>query len=167
MDYEELVTGGWAKSRRCEYIYYSDRIYFNVWEYLICNQDVPGEGMSVRGVATEQRCNCPQTYGPYDSNSVTHDMCYTAVCQFRRWVSAGAASVHNDYNNTDSGIWVRDHTCPKGWGPHFINSNEGTKDHVHCGWGYVSTPGTYPIYGYVTRYKTVYYDYIGSRVAKS
>ena len=61
--------------------------------------------------------------------------------------------------------WIRSHTCPKGWGRSKIEYP--TDDYsVSRSQGYVKS-GKLPVYGYVTRYNTKYYNYITARVSKA
>ena len=127
-------------------------------------------------------------YGTYDGNS-THDgsLPYKPydVCPSNRWGPKPfkGEDMHNTYeeaiaccccavyNRPDvfcssaAQDWAKRTTCPKGWGKNFGLYRDDPCS-VHSGQGYVKS-GKLPVYGYVTRYNTKYYNYITARVSKA
>ena len=60
--------------------------------------------------------------------------------------------------------WIFGRTCPRGWGrcKHIHPDSYSVQNSQ----GYVRD-GRVPVYGYVTRYRTAYYNYITARVSKA
>ena len=66
----------------------------------------------------------------------------------------------------DRWIATNTHTCPRGWGK-FKMRYPNDSYSVQNAQGYCESGIMEPVYGYVTRYRDVYYNYIAGRVSKA
>ena len=136
-------TGQWPSSRRCGYVlaYFAKRSKFGGTDYVVGATD--GKSTSYRHMPSD-RSKCPRTY----SVSSTYGD-WSAVC-------LSNYAIDNP---------LPKNTCPKGWG----NARRDYPDDyysVQNAQGYAKT-GQLPVYGYVTRYNTKYYNYFAGRVSKA
>ena len=137
-------TGQWPSSRRCGYAFAhrAHRSSMGREKYYFGTTD--GD-WSTRGWMNDNESKCPRTYSAISDYSTD----WSTVCnQFHQISSSYTGNF-----------------CPKGWGKGLRYSPDD--DHtVQNAQGYVKS-GKLPVYGYVTRYNTKYYNYITGRVSKA
>ena len=138
-------TGNWPSSRRCGYKWMVE--YHYTYRYHIGTTD--GD-YKYYDVETRQYCECSSKSGPHDLGS-TRDL-YAAICDCV-WPSTLEA-------------YHKNKSCPKGWGRskyHYPSDSYS----VRAAQGYNRSGTSVPVYGYVTRYRDAYYNYIAGRVSKA
>ena len=134
-------TGQWPSSRRCG---------------RACTSDIGGNfygtenGSWIFRKPYDPSLVCVSSanrYGPYGTYAT-----YDAICD-------------DSVNSAPVTDWARTRTCPKGWGrSKFLYPNDSYSVQYSQGW---VSDGRTPVYGYVTRYRTAYYNYITARVSKA
>ena len=157
----ETIPAGWPSSRRCGCIFMSckDSYFDDGWIY----REAESNGESTWNIWPnyEKRCNCSVRYGPADDGGRWVNW-YVAICAIDR--SSGTPTW--EVGSADNWLATNSNTCPRGWGKlkyRYPNDNYS----VQCAQGYVGKSYQNPVYGYVTRYRTAYYNYIATRVSKA
>ena len=144
--------GPWPSSRRCGYIYDS---FWKNGHFYAYRGTTNGGDTDVGSSANPKYVDCPIRHGPVAYSAYWDN--YSAQCD----------------NGTTGNWWdwARQNTCPKGWGQGFAIASSNADEKVQASQGWVRDYITKPVYGYVTRYetkyRTAYYAYISTRVAKA
>ena len=112
----------------------------------------------------EHRCNCPIKYGPAGSADNSYNNWYVALC------ASSHTNSSPNWNDGDDSVnkWLmtNSNTCPMGWGmAKFRYPNDNYS--VQNAQGYNKSGTPIPVYGYVTRYRSAYHNYIAGRVSKA
>ena len=146
----DTIPAGWSSSRRCGLRFYTaDYNATGIWGWYFLGTT---NGNYERYESNPYLyVNCSLRAGPAEGND------YCAVC------------VGESYNRDNKYLQlVKFNTCPKGWGIGFMSrSAKGAETYTRNSQGYVKSYLSEPVYGYVTRYRTQYYNYITARVSKA
>ena len=133
-------TGQWPSSRRCGYAFAYINPYGSLNKPFYCVGTTDGNYTTYR-FKPAGVSECTRTY---DINKG-----WSAVC---------------DQDHTINSAY-QGNNCPKGWGNN-IRDYPDADYSVMNAQGYAKT-GKIPVYGYVTRYNTKYYNYFAGRVSKA
>ena len=135
-------TGNWPSSRRCGY---ATQLYGST-------------------------CYIAGTAGNVDTTTAYHTLCSCRFPQNLVSDSCGRIAICSyavEHAWTDAQLtWVRNQTCPKGWG-RAKDAYPNDSYSVRHAQGYSRSGTSEPVYGYVTRYRDAYYNYITARVSKA
>lgn len=152
--YDPSYYGKWVEDRRCGYIYSSQRNYAGTHYHYIGTTE--GSYSEINDGTTAVPNNCPLKCGPgsYDTGGgYTFTESYESPCLPSNWLYFSHIR-----------DWMNEHSCPKGWGKN-KDLYPDDDEVVLAAQGWVRDEKV-PVYGYVERQRTVWYNYVAGRITK-